>query len=115
MHAVAENGELLLERGEGSHVWDTEGRRYLDATAGLWYANVGYGRDEIAAAAAEQMRRLHAYSHYGDVSSPPTTALAARIAEVAPMDDAVVFFASGGGESIETATKMCRRYWSLVG
>ncbi len=60
------------------------------------------------------MRRLHAYSHYGDVSSPPTTRLAERIAAVAPMDDAVVFFASGGGESIETAAKMCRRYWSLV-
>ncbi len=115
MHAVATNGELLLERGEGSHVWDTEGRRYLDATAGLWYANVGYGREEIVEAAAAQMRRLHAYSHYGDVSSPPTTALAERIAAVAPMDDAVVFFASGGGESIETAAKMCRRYWSLVG
>ena len=115
MHAVAANGELLLDRGEGSHVWDTEGCRYLDATAGLWYANVGYGRDEIATAAAEQMRRLHAYSHYGDVSSPPTSRLAERIAAAAPMDDAVVFFASGGGESIETATKMCRRFWSLVG
>jgi putrescine---pyruvate transaminase len=115
MHAVAEHGELLLDRGEGSHVWDTEGRRYLDATAGLWYANVGYGREEIVEAAAAQMRRLHAYSHYGDVSSPPTTRLAERIAGVAPMDDAVVFFASGGGESIETATKMCRRFWSLVG
>jgi putrescine---pyruvate transaminase len=115
MHAVAEHGELLLDRGEGSHLWDTEGRRYLDATAGLWYANVGYGREEIVEAAAAQMRRLHAYSHYGDVSSPPTTRLAARIAEHAPMDDAVVFFASGGGESIETAAKMCRRFWSLVG
>ena len=115
MHAVAENGELLLDRGEGSHLWDTEGRRYLDATAGLWYANVGYGREEIVEAAAAQMRRLHAYSHYGDVSSPPTTRLAERIAAVAPMDDAVVFFASGGGESIETAAKMCRRFWSLVG
>jgi adenosylmethionine-8-amino-7-oxononanoate aminotransferase len=114
MHAVAAGGELLLDRGEGAHVWDTEGRRYLDATGGLWYANVGYGREEIVEAAAAQMRRLHAYSHYGDVSSPPTTRLAERIAAVAPMD-AVVFFASGGGESIETAAKMCRRYWSLVG
>jgi adenosylmethionine-8-amino-7-oxononanoate aminotransferase len=115
MAAVAAHGELLLDRGEGSHVWDTEGRRYLDATAGLWFANVGYGRAEIADAAAAQMQRLHAYSHYGDVSSPPTTSLAERVAAVAPMDDAVVFFASGGGESIETAAKMCRRYWSLVG
>ena len=115
MHAVAQGGELLLERGEGSHVWDTDGRRYVDATAGLWYANVGYGRTEIAEAAAAQMGRLHAYSHYGDVSSPPTTRLAERVAAVAPFEDAVVFFASGGGESIETAAKMCRRYWSLVG
>jgi adenosylmethionine-8-amino-7-oxononanoate aminotransferase len=61
------------------------------------------------------MRRLHAYSHYGDVSSPPTTRLAERVARAAPIRDAVVFFASGGGESIETAAKMCRRYWSLVG
>jgi adenosylmethionine-8-amino-7-oxononanoate aminotransferase len=115
MHAVMQSGELLLDRGEGSHVWDTEGRRYLDATAGLWYANVGYGRAEIAEAAAAQMRRLHAYSHYGDVSSAPTTRLAERVADAAPMDDAVVFFASGGGESIETAAKMCRRFWSLAG
>jgi adenosylmethionine-8-amino-7-oxononanoate aminotransferase len=115
MHAVAQSGELLLDRGEGCHLWDTEGRRYLDATSGLWYANVGYGREEIVEAAAAQMRRLHAYSHHGDVSSPPTTRLAERIAAAAPMDDAVVFFASGGGESIETAAKMCRRYWSHIG
>ena len=62
-----------------------------------------------------QMRRLPAYSHYGDVSSRATTDLAERIAGIAPMDDAVVFFASGGGESVETAVKLVRRYWSLVG
>jgi adenosylmethionine-8-amino-7-oxononanoate aminotransferase len=115
MSAVAVSGELLLDRGEGVHVWDESGRRYLDATAALWYCNVGYGRGEIADAAAAQMRRLAAYSHYGDVSSRPTTELAERIARIAPMDDAVVFFASGGGESIETAVKLVRRYWSLVG
>ena len=114
MHAVAASGELLLERGDGCYVWDEQGRRYLDATAGLWYANVGYGRSEIVAAAADQMQRLHAYSHYGDVSSRPTTELAARIAAIAPMDGAVVFLTSGGGESIETAVKLVRRYWSLL-
>ena len=69
MSAVAAGGELILERGEGVHVWDESGRRYLDATGALWYCNVGYGRTEIADAAAAQMRRLPAYSHYGDVSS----------------------------------------------
>jgi adenosylmethionine-8-amino-7-oxononanoate aminotransferase len=115
MRAVQASGELILERGEGAHVWDDAGNRYLDATAGLWYANVGYGRTEIADAAAAQMRKLHAYSHYGDVSSRPTTDLAERISGIAPMADAAVFFTSGGGESIETVVKMVRRYWSLVG
>jgi len=115
MSAVAAGGELILERGEGVHVWDESGRRYLDATAGLWYCNVGYGRSEIADAAAAQMRRLAAYSHYGDVSSRPTTDLAGRIAAFAPMEDVAVFFTSGGGEAIETAVKLVRRYWSLLG
>ena len=114
MHAVQASGELILERGEGCHLWDDQGNRYVDSTAGLWYANVGYGRAEIADAAAAQMRKLHAYSHYGDVSSRPTTDLADRISAIAPMDDAAVFFTSGGGESIETVVKLVRRYWSLV-
>ena len=79
MHAVQASGELILDRGEGCHLWDEAGNRYIDSTGGLWYANVGYGRAEIADAAAAQMRKLHAYSHYGDVSSRPTTDLAERI------------------------------------
>jgi len=114
MHAVSQSGELILDRGEGCHIWDEQGRRYIDATAGLWYANVGYGREEIVERAAAQMRRLHAYSHYGDVSSRPTTDLAERISSLAPMADAAVFFTSGGGESVETAVKLVRRYWSLL-
>jgi adenosylmethionine-8-amino-7-oxononanoate aminotransferase len=115
MHAVSASGELVLDRAEGVHVWDETGKRYLDATAALWYCNVGYGRQEIADAAAAQLRRLPAYSHYGDLSSRPTTDLAERIARIAPMDDAVVFFTSGGGEAVETAVKLVRRYWSLGG
>jgi len=114
MHAVQASGELILERGEGCHLWDDQGNRYVDSTAGLWYANVGYGRAEIADAAAAQMRKLHAYSHYGDLSSRPTTDLADRISAIAPMEDAAVFFTSGGGESIETVVKLVRRYWSLM-
>ncbi len=114
MHAVQASGELILERGEGCHLWDDRGNRYIDSTGGLWYANVGYGRAEIADATAAQMCKLHAYSHYGDVSSRPTTDLAERISAVAPMEDAAVFFTSGGGESIETVVKLVRRYWSLL-
>jgi putrescine aminotransferase len=115
MHAVAASGELILDRAEGTHVWDENGKCYLDATAGLWYCNVGFGRAEIADSVAAQLRKLPAYSHYGDVSSRPTSDLADRIARIAPMEDAVVFFTSGGGESVETAVKLVRRYWSLLG
>jgi adenosylmethionine-8-amino-7-oxononanoate aminotransferase len=115
MHAVSASGELLLERGEGAIVWDEAGNRYVDATGALWYANVGYGRKEIVEAAAAQMGRLHAYSNYGDVATRSTTELASRLAGYAPFAGASVFFTSGGGESIETAVKMSRRYWTLLG
>jgi adenosylmethionine-8-amino-7-oxononanoate aminotransferase len=115
MAALESAGELTLVRGEGSHVWDADGRRYLDATAGLWFANVGHGRAEIAEAAAEQMRRLASYHTFGDLTNEPTAALTDRVASIAPMADAKVFLTSGGSDSIDTATKMVRRFWSLAG
>src|SRR5881397_620047 len=106
MSAIQANGELVLDRGEGAHVWDEDGRRYLDATAGLWYCNVGYGRGEIADAAAAQLRRLSAYSTFGDVSNRPAIELAERVADLSPDPDSRVFFTSGGSDSIDTAAKM---------
>lgn len=108
------HSELVIERGEDVWVWDSEGRRYLDATASLWYANVGHGRPEIAAAIAEQMSRLEAYSAFGDFASPPALELADALAERAPMP-ARVFLGSGGGDAIDTAAKLARRYWSELG
>ncbi len=64
--------ELVIERGEGVHVYDTEGNRYLDATASLWYANLGHSREEIAEAVAAQMRTLPAYSTFGDFGNKPS-------------------------------------------
>jgi adenosylmethionine-8-amino-7-oxononanoate aminotransferase len=115
MHAVEAGGELILDRADGVYVWDEQGRRYLDATASLWYCNVGYGRDEIVDATAAQMHKLPAYSAYDELTTRPTTELADRVAAIAPMADARVFFTSGGAESIETAAKLARRYWGHVG
>jgi putrescine---pyruvate transaminase len=115
MSAVESGGELVLERGEGAHVWDEQGRRYLDATASLWYCNVGYGRTEIADAVNEQLRRLPAYSTFGDNSNRPAIELAERVSAIAPVEDSKVFFTSGGSDSIDTATKIARRYWQLLG
>ena len=115
MAAVDSGGELVIDHGEGAHVWDEHGRRYLDATAALWYCNVGYGREEIADAAHRQMVRLSAYSTFGDQSNRPAIELAERVGRLAPVPDSKVFLTSGGSDSIETATKMARRYWQLRG
>jgi adenosylmethionine-8-amino-7-oxononanoate aminotransferase len=102
--------ELVIERGEDVWVWDTDGRRYLDATASLWYANVGHGRPEIAAAVQEQMAKLEAYSAFGDFASQPALELATMLSDLAPMPSRV-FLVSGGGDAIDTAAKLARRYW----
>jgi len=115
MAALEAGGELVVDRGEGVFIWDEDGRRYLDATAGLWYCNVGYGREEIADAAAAQLRRLSAYSTFGDLSNRPAIELAERVAAFSPDPDSRVFLTSGGSDSIDTAAKMARRYWQLLG
>jgi putrescine aminotransferase len=115
MAAVEAMGEVSVVRGEGVHVWDADGNRYLDASASLWYCNVGHGRAEIADAVSAQLRELEAYSTFGDLTNPPTSALADRVAGLAPVPDSRVFLTSGGSDSIDTATKMVRRYWHLAG
>jgi len=115
MALVEVTGELVIDRADGVRVWDDRGRRYLDATASLWYCNVGHGRHEIAEAASAQMKRLAAYSTFGDLANRPALELAERVAAYAPIADSRVFLTSGGSDSIDTATKMARRYWQLVG
>jgi putrescine aminotransferase len=115
MAAVVAGGELVLERGEGCYVWDTAGTRYLDATASLWYCNVGWGRTEIGEAAAAQMATIPTYSNFGDFVNPVTLRLADRVAALAPVRGSKVFLTSGGSDSIDTATKMARHHWQLLG
>ena len=106
---------ITIVRGEGSTVWDVEGNALLDVSASLWYCNIGHGREELAEAAAAQMRKLESYKTYDGFTSPPTEELAARVAGIVPLDGAKVFFTSGGGESIDTAAKLARAYWAAVG
>ena len=115
MAAVERDGELVLTRGVQASVFDRAGNEYLDLTAGLWFANVGHGRAEIAEAMAEQAGRLAAYSTFGDMANEPVLALADRLAEISPVPDSKVFFTSGGSDAVDTAAKLVRRYWSLRG
>ncbi len=115
MGSVAETGELTIVRGEGAYVFDDRGNRLFDASGALWYVNVGHGRAELADAAAAQMRKIAAFSNYGELASETTSALATRIASVAPSAGSKVFFTSGGGESVDTAAKLAIRYWQELG
>ena len=107
--------ELVIVRGDGARVWDADGSEYVDATAGLWFANVGHGRVEIADAVGTQLRTLAAHHVFGDHANEPALELARRVAGLAPVEDAAVFFGTSGGEAVDTAAKIVRRYWALQG
>jgi len=110
-----QHAPFIVDRGEGIYVFDENGKRYLDAAASLWYMNVGYGRDEIVDAMADQARKLPAFHAFIDYATRPPIDLAGRIAAVSPDPDSKVFFGSGGSDAIDTAAKLARRYFSAVG
>lgn len=109
--------EFVIERGEGSYVWDVDGNKYFDGTASLWCVNVGHGRHEIADAARAQMDTLATYQSFGGFANKPVLELADRLAvSAAPIvDDAKIFFGLGGGDAIETAAKLARRFFAATG
>ena len=107
--------QLMFASGSGATLTDVEGREYVDGMASLWNVNVGYGRAELAEAAATQMKSLAFSSAYGGFSTKPAIELAAKLAELAPGDLEVTYFASGGAEANDTAYKIARLYWKLRG
>ena len=106
---------LTIVAGEGAYVQTDDGQRLLDATAGLWHANIGHGDPRLADAAAAQMRRLETYHTFGRITNDQALALADRVAAYGAIDDAKVFWVSGGSDAIDTAAKLARRYWQLEG
>jgi adenosylmethionine-8-amino-7-oxononanoate aminotransferase len=101
----------IIVRGEGCHLYDANGKRYLDALAGLFSVNIGYSYgEEIGRAALEQMRELPFYTNWS-YAHPRAIELAAEIAELAPGDLNRVFFVSGGSEAVESAWKLARQYY----
>lgn len=99
---------ITIVRGEGAVIWDDTGRSYVDAMAGLWYCNAGYGRGEIADAVAEQLRSLGAYHAFERFTPPRADELAERIAALAPEAGSRVFFTSSGSEAVDSALKIAR-------
>jgi adenosylmethionine-8-amino-7-oxononanoate aminotransferase len=104
----------VIVRGEGAYIWDAEGRRYLDGLAGLFAVQVGHGRTELAEAAAKQMGTL-GYFPLWSHAHPAGVELAERLTDAAPGDLNKVFLTVSGGESVETAWKLAKQYFKLVG
>jgi adenosylmethionine-8-amino-7-oxononanoate aminotransferase len=109
------HAEVVIDRAEGAYVWDEQGNRLLDVPASLWYCNVGHGRREIVAAVTAQMERLAAYHSFQAYTTRPARDVADRLAALAPVPDAKVYLGSGGGDAVEVAAKLARRYWHAVG
>ena len=105
-----DGGRFVLVRGEGPWVWDDTGARFLDGTAGLWYANLGHGRAEIAEAVSAQLQALDAYSTFGDIANEPALELARSLSALAPTPGSRVFLGSGGGDMIDGAAKIARSF-----
>ncbi|MCZ7630662.1 MAG: aminotransferase class III-fold pyridoxal phosphate-dependent enzyme [Microthrixaceae bacterium] len=104
-----------ITRGEGAVVWDSEGNRYVDAMASLWYCQVGHGRHEIADAVAAQMRTLEAFHTFEMFTNDPAEQLCERLAALAPMPDARVFLTCSGSEAVDTAIKFARLHFAWQG
>lgn len=107
---------LIIESGEGVHVTDVDGRRFLDLQGGLWCVNAGYGRQEIISAITKQAEQLAYYSLFPGSTNPAAIALSQKLIEMTAEEGmAKVSFGLGGSDAVESALKIARQYWKLQG
>ena len=110
---LAKKGTRILTRGEGCYVWDKEGNKLLDAFAGLWCVNIGYGRKSMGQVAARQMDELAYYNTFFQCTTEPAIHLAAKLAEISPADLNHVFYSNSGSEGNDTVLRMVRHFWAV--
>ena len=115
MKELNARGTRIIERAEGVFIYDSNGKRYLDAFAGLWCVNVGYGRRSIAEAAYRQMQELPYYNTFFGTTTPPATLLAQKITSHTGDKLKRVFFTNSGSEATDTWFRMARVYWKALG
>ena len=113
--ALAAKGTRVIVRAEGVYLYDSDGKQILDAMAGLWCVNVGYGRVELADVARAQMVELPYYNSFFQTAHPPAIELARQLVDVTPPQFNHVFFTGSGSEANDTVVRMVRRYWDLLG
>jgi putrescine---pyruvate transaminase len=113
--ALSEEGCRVITRADGVYIWDSEDKQLLDAMAGLWCVNIGYGRKELADAAYQQLLELPYYNNFFKTSHPSAIELSKLLAEVTPPHLNRVFYTNSGSEANDTVIRLVRRYWDLAG
>ena len=114
-HDLANKGSKIITSAQGVYVYDSNGKELLDAMAGLWCVNIGYGREELAQAAERQMRELPYYNTFFQTTHIPAIDLSEKLAKLAPRDLNHVFYAGSGSEANDTNIRIVRQYWALLG
>ncbi len=112
---LAAKGARVITKAKGVFLTDSEGNEILDGMSGLWCVNIGYGREELAKVAAQQMTQLPYYNTFFQTTHVPAIALSARLAELAPGDLNHVFYAGSGSEANDTNIRLVRHYWAAKG
>ena len=110
-----QSGPLVLERGQGVHVYDSAGKPYIEGLAGLWCTALGYGNEELVEAAAAQMRKLPFTHLFGGKSHDPAIELAEKLKEIAPVPVSKVFFCNSGSEANDSQIKLVRYMNNALG
>lgn len=110
----AGHGVPIIVKGDGHHIWDSNGNKYIDGLSGLFVVNAGHGRKRLSEVAKKQMDELSFFPIWS-YAHPSAIELADRLADYAPGDLNRVFFSTGGGEAVETAFKLAKQYWKLQG
>lgn len=115
LHAIRSTGPLVLERGKGIWVYDTEGKAYIEGMAGLWCTALGYGNEELVETAREQMLKMPFTHLFGGKSHDPAIELAEKLKEMAPMEVSKVFFGCSGSDANDTQIKLIWYYNNAIG
>jgi len=112
---LRETGARLITHADGHYIVDSDGNHILDAMAGLWCVNVGYGRQQLVEAASQQMAKLPYYNNFFKTTNQPVAELSQRLATLTPEGLNNVFYANSGSEANDTIIRMVRHFWALQG
>lgn len=106
---------FIVAESEDIFVYDSDAEKFIDGIGGMWCVNIGYGRDEMAEAVADQIRRMPYYSPFGALGSPPAAELGAKLAQLAPGDLNTVFFSTGGSTANDSAIRFVQFFFNTIG